>query len=55
MFKIWTFCQNDFSNYFVQGPSGTLAKENALISPVGPVIATGIEGDLKIDQTSFIL
>ena len=29
-----------FSNYLVQGASGTLAKANPVVPPLGPVIAT---------------
>ena len=54
MFKLWTFQQNYFSNYVVQGPSGTFAKEKVVIPPLGPVIATDTEGDFTIDQTYFI-
>ena len=38
-----------FCNY-----AGTLAKEKVVIPQLGPVIATDIEGDFTIDQTSFI-
>ena len=50
--KFGLFVKMIFSNYVVQVPSGTLAKEKALIPLLGPVIATDIEGDFKIDQTS---
>ena len=53
--KFGLFVKMIFSNYVVQGPSGTLAKEKALISPLGPVIATDIERDFRIDQKSFML